>query len=119
MTEILTDRDLIFYMPDWVCAPDEPVWRNIMAIAMKADQIGEFEGGVRPIIDEHDRIVAIEMPNPAYNGVPSEAVLNSLRGLGMEERDISDLIDSFTEFESTREPTREVELPGMFVEGSE
>ena len=109
MTQILTDGELLFYMPGWLCAPGEPAWRIIMALAIKADAVGDYDG-VRPIIDDEQRLLVVEMPSPTENGVPSEAVINSLREF-MEEDEIVELIEAFSRFENIRQDEVEIELP--------
>jgi hypothetical protein len=108
MTEILTDGDLLFYMPEWVCTPGEPIWRIVMALGLKADAVGDYDG-VRPIVDAEQRLLAVEMPSPATNGVPSEDVINSLREF-LNEDEIVELINSFSHFEKIRQDEVEIEL---------
>ena len=72
-----------------------PYWNTAMAVGAFSNppvELGEEESGVWAFIDEDDNLLAIDMPEPAENGVPVEEILSLLRQM-INEEDITEIME--------------------------
>ena len=72
-----------------------PYWNTAMAVGAFSNppvELGEEESGVWAFIDEDDNLLAIDMPEPAQNGIPKEEILSLLRQM-INEEDITEIME--------------------------
>jgi hypothetical protein len=72
---------------------DLPFWSIPMTIGAFCDNPVEIAEGMFAFIDEDDNLMAIDMPTPAQNGAPSEAILSVLRDW-ISEDEITDIMEN-------------------------
>jgi hypothetical protein len=72
---------------------DLPFWTILMTIGAFCEHPKEVADGMFAFIDEGDNLMAIDMPTPAQNGVPSEAILSVLRDW-ISEEEIIDIMEN-------------------------
>ena len=70
-----------------------------MTIGAFCDNPVEIAEGMFAFIDEDDNLMAIDMPTPTQNGVPTEAILSVLRDW-LPEDEIIDIMEN-AEFAQT------------------
>ena len=72
---------------------DLPFWTIPMTIGAFCDNPLEIADGMFAFIDEDDNLMAIDMPTPTQNGVPTEAILTVLRDW-LSEDEITDIMEN-------------------------
>tara|TARA_R100000742_G_C4269828_1_gene88402 strand:+ start:900 stop:1472 length:573 start_codon:yes stop_codon:yes gene_type:complete len=75
-----------------------PLWNPHMAIGAfctRPVELGEEGSSIWAFIDEDDNLLAIDMPEPAQNGVPVEEIISVLRQMITEE-DITEIMETVT-----------------------
>ena len=73
-----------------------PYWNTAMAVGAFSNppvELGEEESGVWAFIDEDDNLLALDMPEPAANGVPKEEILSVLRQI-LPEDEITEILET-------------------------
>ena len=73
-----------------------PYWNTAMAVGAFSNppvELGEEESGVWAFIDEDDNLLALDMPEPAANGVPKEEILSVLRQI-LPEDEITEIMEN-------------------------
>lgn len=73
-----------------------PIWNAHMAVGAfcsKPVELGEEGSSVWAFIDDDDNLLALDMPEPAQNGVPREEVISILRQI-LTEEEITEIMET-------------------------
>jgi hypothetical protein len=105
LSNVFIDKDHVLYLTAYTThtfltspeiaenAHNLPFWSIQIAIGGLCEAPLEIADGIFAFIDEEDNLMAIHMPVPAQNGVPTEAILAVLRDW-ISEEEIIDIMEN-------------------------